>query len=228
MAKSKSAIFKFQGSIENLTYVNSKAYKPHVRRRKGTVTPVVLTGEMKENVTRLPQCNEQAKLVFHALRDERHDGALWSRIIKLFFNELKVNGKVSVNCLLGLDCNLPHIMENVIASNYDFEVTKNKKKLVISAHLPKHPIYTDQIPRIGYHLRFVVIFPDFAKHKFRKEVVESPAVSYNTAPEAVQLEVAMPSAKTPYVVLMGMMPLVQGGERLIIQSDAFLKVLAVG
>ena len=227
MARTASVIFKFQGSIENLTFVKSKAYKPHVRRRKGTVTPVVLTGEMKENVDRLPKCNEQAKVIFHALRDERHDGALWSRIIQLFFRELKANGKITVNCLLGLDCNLPYKMENLIPESYDFEVTKNKKKLGIRVRLPQHPSFTDKAPRTGYHLRFVVIFPDFKGGKFRKEVVEGPATAYDAALDTVELEVTMPSAKAPFVVLMGMMPLVQG-QKLIIQSDAFLKVVAVG
>lgn len=78
MAKTVSPIFKFQGTIEDLTFVNSKRYKPHVRAKKYSKTPFVMTAPLAESKARMQQCNQYAKPVFQALRAEVHDGGLWS------------------------------------------------------------------------------------------------------------------------------------------------------
>lgn len=228
MAKPISPIFKFKGTFDDVTFVNSKRYKPHLRRRKGTVTPFVMTDVLKESKNRLQSCNQQAKLIFHALRDEHHDGGLWSRLLSLFFAELKAGRKLNVGCLQNFECNLPHKLEDIIAGDYNISIKKEKKKLSIGMRLSNHPTVGDQIPRTGYQLRLVVVYPDFVKGKFRKEVAMSEVTSYTSSLKTQELEVAMPSAKAPFVVLMGICPHVQGMGVRDIQSDAGMKVVYVG
>jgi hypothetical protein len=118
-------------------------------------------------------------------------------------------------------------MDNIISSDYEISVKKEKKKLDIHVRLKKHPKAEDTVPRDGYHLRFVVIYPDFEAGKFHKEVVMGPLTKYRSALQPVELKVPMPSAEAPYVILMTVQPIVQG-EPFFIVRDAGMKVVEVG
>lgn len=225
MAKPISTIFKFKGTFDDVTHVNSKRYGPHTRRRKGTVTPFVMTDALQESKDRLQSCNQQAKLIFGALRDEHHDGGLWSRILSLFFKELKAGRKLSVGCLQDFECNLQHKLEEIISGDFNISVKREQKKLHMGVGLSKHPKVTGKTPRTGYHLRLVVIYPDFVKGKCRKEVAMSALTSYTSALQTHELEVPMPSAKAPFVILMGICPSVQGKGIMTFKSDAVMKVV---
>jgi hypothetical protein len=226
MAKPISPIFKFKGTIAGVTYVHSKAYKDHVRAAKGTYTPNVLTDALKESSSLLQICNQRARPLFRVLKEEHHDGRLWSRLVSLFFAELKAGRKINVQCLRNLDCNLQHKLDELLHLGYNIDVKKEKKKLGIHVRLEGHPKVEDQIPREGYQLRVVVIYPDFVKDKVRKEVLLGPVTKYKSPLKALELEVPMPSAKAPYIVLMGVSPVVKGTP-LTIQSDTAMKVVAV-
>lgn len=226
MARTTSPIFKFAGTIADLTFVNSQRYKPHTRRKKGTVTPIVLTDALIESKDRLQLCNQQARPIFQALREYR-DGSFWSRLVALFFRELKAGRKISVDCLRDLECNLTHKLDELISGGYNITVKKEKKKLGIQVLLQEHPMVNDKLPRDGYQLRLVVIYPDFLKGQVRKEVVLGPLTKYDSALEAVELEVPMPSGKSPYIVLMGVCPIIRGAE-MKVMSDSGMKVVAVG
>lgn len=106
MAKNVSAVFKFQGTIEDLTHVNSKRYGHHLRARKYSKTPFVMTPVLAEGKTRMQLCNQYAMPVFHALHPEAHDGGLWSRLIKLLFAELKAGRPLGLECLRVINCAL--------------------------------------------------------------------------------------------------------------------------
>lgn len=227
MAKPISPIFKFSGTIAGMTYVDSKTYKPHVRAAKGTHTPNVLTDALKESSSLLQFCNQRAKPLFQALREEHHDGRLWSRLVSLFYAELKAGRTINVHCLRDLDCNLQHKLDELLPLGFNIDVKKEKKKLGIHVRLEGHPKVDDQIPREGYQLRLVVIYPDFVKDKVRKEVLLGPVIKYKSPLKALELEVPMPSVKAPYIILMGVSPVVRG-KPLTIQSDAAMKVVAVG
>jgi hypothetical protein len=94
MAKNISAIFKLQGTVEGLTFVDSKRYKPHVRARKNSKTPFVMPAALAESKNRLQACNQYAKPIFQFLRKEA-DGSLWSRIVSQLFKELKAGPRTS-------------------------------------------------------------------------------------------------------------------------------------
>lgn len=228
MARSISPMFQFQGTIDKLTYVNSLAYKPHVRAAKGTHTPNVLTDALAESSNRLQLCNQKAKPLFAALRDENRDTKLWPRLVSLYFKELKAGRKITVDCLRDLECNLTYKLDSLLPKGYNIAVKKEKKKLGISVRLQGHPKVEDKAPRVGYQLRLVVIYPDFVNNTVRKEVVTGPLTKYKSALKAVELEVPMPSAKTPFLVFMGVEPIVQGVEKMSIVQYMAMKVVAVG
>jgi hypothetical protein len=227
MARSISHTHQFQGTIGGVTYVNSKKYGLHIRAKKGTYTPIVVTASMQESMGLLQQCNQQARPLFQALRDEYHDSGLWSRLVSLFYKELKAGRKFSVDCLRNLECNITYKLQDILPKEYTVVVKKEKKKMGIEVRLSRHPKAEDQAPRDGYHLRLVVLYPDFIKGTCRKEEATGPLTKYNAGMKALDLEVPMPSAKAPYIVLMCVIPIVTG-EPMFIVRDSGMRVVAVG
>ncbi|WP_315815930.1 hypothetical protein [Paraflavitalea speifideaquila] len=89
MAKNISAVFKFKGTLGNVTYVDSPTYGPHTRMERGTYTPISLNKTMKFCKDKLMTCNKQAKGIFDALKDEQRDGSLWWRLLSVFSSRPK-------------------------------------------------------------------------------------------------------------------------------------------
>ena len=91
MAKIKS-IIEISGTIGELTFVNSSAYPPHVRRKRGTFTPIVLNDGMKESALNQTLANQKAQLIYTPLKaftNGFNEGKLWSKLIKKFRKQQK-------------------------------------------------------------------------------------------------------------------------------------------
>jgi hypothetical protein len=228
MAKSASVIFKFQGTIEDLTFVDSQRYKPHVRARKNSKTPFVMTPALAESKDRLQVCNQYLRPVFQALRAEAYNGALWSRLVKTLFAALKAGQPLGLACLKGFDCNLQHPLSEVTGGSYDFSATKEQNQLLVQVLLHQHPAVQDEMPRTGYQVRLVAIFPDAANGTAHKEVVLGPLTKYDAALEAVELTVPLPVAEAPGMLLLGITPHLQGVGASRIMSNSGMKVVWVG
>lgn len=224
MAKPTSILFKFKGTIGELTFVNSVAYDPHVRRSKGSVTPVVLTGIMKENETLLPRCNELAQQIFHPLKPEPHDGKFWSRIVQKITKETRSKGAINLTSFLGHECNVPRKMSALIGG-YNLQVHKDNNILKLTIQLQQHPVVNDKIERLGYRLRFVAVFPDFTNKQSQKEIVQTALIQYTGAPQSISVDIPMPSADAPYLVCLSFRSVLKGSEDFLLK-EAFLKVIA--
>jgi len=227
MARQVSTNFNYSGKIGKLVYVHSKAYKEHVRAAPGTYTEITLNDSLQESKNLLQICNQRLRPLFQALKQEHADGRLWSRLVAIFFQELKAGRKPNTLCFAGIECNLTNTLQELLPQGYQVDVKKEKKKLAVEVRLEAHPKVDDKLPRTGYQLRVIVLYPDFVKDTVRKEVVLGPVTKYDSALKTVKLEVPMPAAKTPYLVLLGVSPLVQE-KPLTVQSDIGLRVVAVG
>jgi hypothetical protein len=228
MARTTSIIFKFKGTIGELTFVKSRRYKPHVRRKRGTVKPAVLNEKMKASGELLLSCNKQAKLVFDALRDEPHDGSLWSRLVKTFFHAAESKVAPHVGLFRNLECNLGHPLQPITGSfeNYHkIQLKQEGKKLKLNIQLRRHPAVPQKPFEAGYQLRMVVLFPDFENNTCRKEVVTGPVTSLKQKLKPVTLLAPSPSAKAAYMVLASVVPIMKG-EPTKLQSMAAMKVVA--
>src|SRR4051812_24553451 len=108
MARNTSALFKFQGTIENLTHIKEGRYKAHVRAKKYTYTPFTMPVSLAKSRDLLQLCNKYNQPIFRAIRREVYDGDLWSRLGSLQFAELKAGRPLGLECLKGFECNLQH------------------------------------------------------------------------------------------------------------------------
>ncbi|AXY75392.1 hypothetical protein D3H65_15980 [Paraflavitalea soli] len=228
MAKTVSPIFKFQGTIEDLTFVNSRRYKPHVRARKNSKTPFVMTAALAESKVRLQQCNQYAKPVFQALKAEMPDGGLWSRLVSKLFAELKGGRPLGLACLQGLECNLQHKLGEVLPKGYDLSATESQNQLGIYVQLHGHPAADDELPRTGYQVRFVLITLDAANGTFHKTAVLGPLTKYKDELNTLDLPIELSGKGAPYILLMGIVPHLQGEGAARIMSDSGMRVVWVG
>ncbi|MBO9658973.1 MAG: hypothetical protein J7527_09115 [Chitinophagaceae bacterium] len=227
MGKSISPIFKFQGTIGDLVFVNSKAYKKHVRSKKNSKTPFVWTANFAENNQRLHACNDFGSLIFQALRLESHDGMLWSRMVKSLFAGLKAGEPLSLQKFKDLECNLTHPMHEVIAGAYDFSATREQNEVRIRVLLEKHPVTDDKMPRTGYQLRMVAISRNPATGNVTKRDALGPLTQYNSELEAVNLTIPLPSPDVSCMLVMGIVPHMRNEGPVRIMSDSGMKVLWV-
>jgi hypothetical protein len=227
MGNTISPIFKFQGTIGDLVFVNSKAYKKHVRSKKNSKTPFKWTDNFAENNQRLHACNDFGSLIFQALRLESHDGMLWSRMVKLLFAGLKAGEPLSLQKFKDLECNLTHPMQEVIAGAYDFSATREQNELRIRVLLEKHPLADDSMPRTGYQLRMVAISRDPATGNVTKRDASGPLTQYDSELEAVNLTIPLPSPDVSCMLLMGIVPHMRNEGPVRIMSDSGMKVLWV-
>lgn len=228
MAKKRRSRIKRRDVKEGKIFVDSKRYGGHERAAKFTYTPVSINDTFRTNADRTKLFTQLAKTIHGPLREERIDGGLWSRIMKLFFNSAKDTGKVAPECLLGLECNEDHKTDGVLKDGYVISVSPKRKKLHVSLQLHKHPIVEGKIPRDGYLIRFIAIFPDFDSFTSKKEVVDSPLLSYSSEPGPMEFAITMPYTKSPYVLLMTMRSSYNGDTNVTTAREYFLKVVAMG
>jgi hypothetical protein len=212
MPKMISPIFKFQGTIADLTFVDSKRYGKHVRTKQGTYTPVTINDTLKESKALLQKCNQQAKVIFHPLRDEHRDGGLWSRLLSQFFKRAKAGLKPHVNMFADMEVHAEYKLETLLDKDYTVNVTTEKKKMKVAVKLLRHPIWENNKNITGYYLNVVVIYPNFSKYSFKKEEarIDIPSIKATPAPEPMEFELPMPSAQAPYLVLLGLSGYGQG------------------
>lgn len=202
MAKVTSLTMKgTQGTLQGLTFVKSKRYGAHVRSKRGTIKPAVINDAFVASKERLVMANQQAKLIFNAVRNEHKDGTLWSRLLSVFRNELKEGKKPGVDCLKDLECSKEFRLDRLISlSIRDFSVEIGKKKMKIAVNLKDQPVWKRSRSINGYQLGVVLVFLNFAKGMMHKEGAFGKVLGLDDKPGSVALEVAIPKGYTEYLL----------------------------
>jgi hypothetical protein len=203
MARNISTVFKFKGTLGNVTHVDSPTYGPHSRMERGTYTPITLNETMKQCKDTLMNCNKQAKAVFDNLKDEQRDGSLWWRLLSVFFKRAKEGLKPNVGMLAGLECDVKHPLSVILGVPYKIAVKRGTKTMDVTVTLDQAPKKNDVKQMTHYQLQLVVLYPSFTKGRVRKEIAAGDMTLFADKPGPVVMEVAAPSATAPYVVLLG-------------------------
>ena len=231
MAKLRPSVIKLQGSILDVTVVDSKRYKRHVRARRGTYTPVTLNDKMTQSKERLISCNKPAKLIFNAICTEHKDGGLWTDLLSIFRKQLKADKGFSLQGLLKLECSRLYSLDKVLHDQFSVEVDTKRKKMQVAVHLHQHPEWPKKDYLDGYQLSVTVLFPDFKKDRCKKETVRSSIVSLpvprgprrEDVLQPFHFEVPMPATTAPWILFLG----VAGAEDGRVYDVPTTKALAV-
>lgn len=201
MAKTNNLVTKgLQGTLQNLTFVNSKAYGDHVRHRRGTFKPAVLNETMEQSKHRLMQVNETASLIFKSICEHK-DGTLWPRLLSALRRQLKETNFNDVHCLLNLECHARHRLDNMLRSHWRVDTTIVKHQLHITFTLTEPPVYNKGFIKefqAGMH----VIFPDLERWKLKKVIAFSEVLHKGNCPYAVSFVIPVPAKSTGVAVFL--------------------------
>ncbi len=224
MAKNISKLIKLKGTIHGITLVDSKRYGPHGRAERGTYTPITINETFKESKKLLMHCNKHARLIFGALRDEHRDGELWSTLVSRFFKQAKAGLKPDVKVLAGLECHTVRTLDALIQGRFQVETVREGKMLRVTVSLEKHPSCEDVKQITGYHLNVIALYPNFNKDTLTKEIAQSTLIPLDLALAPVEFELPAPSAKAPYVLLLGIRGMIHKNH----DSKSFQGLAVVG
>lgn len=212
MPRNTSPIFKLQGTIDKLTFVDSQRYKPHVRRKRGSVKKATLNSTLDQHKDLIKIVNRQAKLIFQPLKNEHHDGSFWSRLVPLFFKEAKAGNPFPLRNLLKLECSKVHKLDQLLGINYTIAVTVTDQQLQVQVELKEQPSFKHDGFIRGYELAVIALYPDFEAQACGKEVETAPIVPLRSDLQPHHFELPMPSPEAPFVLLLRIAASVDRGE----------------
>jgi hypothetical protein len=201
MAKTNNLVTKgLQGTLQNLTFVNSKAYGDHVRNRRGTFKPAVLNETMEQSKDRLLQVNETASLIFKSICEHK-DGTLWPRLLSKLRRQLKETNHNDVLCLLNLECDASHTLDKMLRSHCNVEVEIVKQQMNIAFTLPEPPVYDKRYLK-EFQASMHVIFPDLERQKLKKVIAYSDILHKTSCPKEFSFVIPVPAKSTTFAVFL--------------------------
>lgn len=218
---------KLSGTLDDLTFVDSKAYGPHVRRKRGTDKEAVLNETMVESSNRLIHVNKIASLIFKSISNEHKDGKLWSRLLSKLRLQLRDYNFNDVSCLLGIECHQKRSLDKMLRSLWEVEVAGfSKKQMCISLQMPGKPSYDNKYLK-EFQISMHVLYPDFEGSKLKKEMAGSDVLQKANCPKSFSFIVPVPAKATQYAVFMKITEC-EDGEALNYQQSTGMRCVAVG
>lgn len=191
-----------QGTLQNLTFVNSKAYGSHIRAKRGTHKPAVLNETMQESSNRLLQVNQIASLIFKGISSEHKDGKLWTRLLSKLRKQLKEKNHIDVQCLLKLECHARHTLDKLLCSHWNVTIAgMTKRQMNIQLYLPEPPVY-DKEYMDQFQISLHVLYPDVIKSKLKKETTCSDILNKTSYPKQHSFTIPVPAKATAYLVFL--------------------------
>ncbi|MCS3797894.1 hypothetical protein [Niastella sp. OAS944] len=228
MAKSNNIVtHELSGTIDNLTFVNSKAYGPHVRRKRGTDKEAVLNETMKESSNKLIHVNQIASLIFKSISSEHKDGKLWRRLLSKLRLQLRDYNFNDVSCLFNLECHTTRTLEKMFLHLLDVKVHKiEKRQMHIHLNLPDTPLYDKKYLK-EFQISMHILYPDFENSKLKKEVACSDVLQKGNCAKAFSFAVPVPAKATEYAIFMKVTEC-EDGEALNYPQSTGMRCVAVG
>jgi hypothetical protein len=160
MAKVSPSLIKFQGTLLDFTFVKSKAYRDHVRLKRGTHTPITINDAFKRSGKNLVKANLYAKIIkdaFEPYRASIKDGTAWSRLVALFKKTLAAGKPVDYTFLENFEFHSKHSLESIAPLRVT--AVKHKKRNVLKLLCTGKVSFPDSLRIDSYALTVIVVFP---------------------------------------------------------------------
>jgi len=194
MAKSKST-HDLQGTIDGLTYVNSRTYGKHVRSARGTKKKAKVNKAFKKQSKILMKANLPAKIVRDAIKLHLEDipgGKLWPRLVSIFNKQVKKTGVVDFGKLTTLEVNKDHPFDEFLAAVVAVSPDKDKDIIRVVLSYPQPPKFPRSRFIDGYRFGVIAIFPDASKNKAKSTAVYSEILPLEEKISPMTFEVSVP------------------------------------
>ena len=156
-----TGIIGLLGTLDKMTFVHSKAYGDHVRRKRGTVKKAVLNKTMVESSKKLIHVNQMASLIFKSISNEHKDGKLWPRLLSKLRLQLKDYNFNDVSCLFRMECHTYRTLERMLMYLLDVNAIEiTKRQMNIAFDMSDTPLYDGKYLK-EFQISLHVLYPDF-------------------------------------------------------------------
>lgn len=231
MAKGSNLVTdRLSGNLGDLTFVNSKRYGPHVRRKRGSSKPAKLNEAMQKSALRMSAANVPAKAIFDAIRIYHKDGELWNKLIVIFRKQIKVGRHFSIEALDNLECHDTCTLDRLMCSTgYHITHHLQDEKLYVDLRLSEHPdwSYLNWKESFQYRLSIIAVFPDLAQGRFERETAHGPITAFTEPPSPVSFEIPLPDRGNEYVLFL-LATVCQNGEAVNTANVRGMGVVGMG
>jgi len=218
------------GTIGETVFVNSKRYRPHIRRKRGTVKPATLNAAMEKSSHRMAQANMPAKAIFDAVRSCHKNGGLWNKLIIIFRRQLKAGRPFGLHDLQGLECHDKCTLGKLVCdTGYTVGHRLKGHSLYVEVFMNTHPDWS----HLGwkndfqYRLSVVAVFPDIKTGRYVREIIHGPVTGFSDPVQTVSFKMPLPDYADGYVLFL-VANLCENGEAMNQENARGMKVVGTG
>jgi hypothetical protein len=202
MAKSHSVI-KLQGTLDGLTFVNSRAYRDHVRAKRGTYKKADVNKAFKLESKKLVTANIPAKIFKDAIDPYRGilmGGTLWSRLVSMFRKQINDQGAFDFTKIGLFEIHKNYPFSRLLQVQPTIMADKKKSRLHVEIQYDHHPRFNRIKSIDAYQLTVIGIFPDVQKKMANTSASSSKMIRLTEAVSPFQTQLDIPKKAKCFVI----------------------------
>lgn len=211
MAKYKKSLFRLQGTLSGLTFVDSAAYGAHTRLPRGTHKKAKLNPSFKTNTELIKPVTSVAKLLLPCYR-EIGDGFtqsdIWQQLMRPLFKPKDGRVAVMLKCLEGLELNSSYRLSSIVYPAPPLAISTKGNKCCITLQTTSMPSFPAKIKADGYYFEVYIVWLDGKTTKYEWESKQTEWLPVDHK----RLEIALDFDKPSWAKYRVVMVKVQGGE----------------
>lgn len=199
MAKSNS-ILALQGTLGGITHVESRRYRPHVRKARSSSA---VNGVFKENQEQIIDANKPAQLIKNVVDEYRKDftgGMLWQWLVKYFKGQVKEKKASDVSGLVGMEIHDDYHLRRLLPGRLEWSLKATDEILNFKITHMDRPDFKRKYPD-AYSLIVIAVFPDFAAQTAVHSMVNSEIISLEEDLKDADFTFKIPSAADQYLII---------------------------
>ena len=163
MAKTPDSLLGLSGTFNGMTHVRSRAYKPHVRRPRGTIKPAPVNNVLEQNAARATKVTSVAKQLHYCFKEMGKafvQRRLWQVMLKRMYSAKTAAVPELLLSLEGMELNEAYPLEKILGILPSLKVTsKNNRVNVLMSPLPK-PHFPNSFSGDSYRFELFVTWID--------------------------------------------------------------------
>lgn len=197
----QTSIIKFQGTLDEMTQVNSRTYPEHLRRRRGSKKKAELNDAFKASGLDLQAANIVAKLIFDAIEPHRQNfkgGLMWQRLVSVFKAQYKERRAFNFLALTGFEIWKEHPLERFLAGQLSYKVSFTQI-LQVRLLLLEHPDFKRKYVD-AYRLSLIAFFPSAEQPICETAAVQSSITSLQEPVKDFYFEFPLPEYATEFLL----------------------------
>jgi hypothetical protein len=209
MARPRGVI-KLQGTINGITFVNSKRYKPHTRAARGTNKKAKVNETLRRNADNASKVTSLGSPVLRELKALEKGfaaGDLWSRMTACMFKARSTKVEDLLESIRSIEVNEQYAFAKLFPALPRFEFYLKKNKLLIEMELSSHARFSKEVNAGCYLCELCVLFLD-GKGRCNSDKMETEWISLKGALGVYLFEFEMPKGARYFLVMAG----IKGGK----------------